>query len=92
MSAACSNDGQNGLIHALDFWMRYPDYLVEELITRYEATKNQTDLGYILTALQPIYWLGIDRTSETSATVKQIRIYPVSLVKYSLNSPLPRSM
>jgi hypothetical protein len=31
-------------LHALDFWVRYPDYLAEELITRHEATKNPADL------------------------------------------------
>jgi hypothetical protein len=31
-------------IHALDFWMRYPDYLAEELLDRYEQHNNVQDL------------------------------------------------
>lgn len=31
-------------LHALDFWMRYPDYLAEELLDRYEQHNNVQDL------------------------------------------------
>ena len=43
-------------LHALDFWVRYPDYLAQELITRYEATRNKADLDMaanILTTGEP---------------------------------------
>jgi hypothetical protein len=31
-------------LHALDFWVRYPDYLAEELITRFENNGDKNDL------------------------------------------------
>jgi hypothetical protein len=31
-------------LHALDFWVRYPDYLAAELIARYEREGNRDDL------------------------------------------------
>lgn len=31
-------------LHALDFWIRYPDYLAEELLDRYEQKCNAQDL------------------------------------------------
>jgi hypothetical protein len=32
-------------LHALDFWVRYPDYLAEELITRHERHGNRAALS-----------------------------------------------
>ncbi len=31
-------------VHALDFWMRYPDYLADELLTLFEATSDPSYL------------------------------------------------
>ncbi|MEH3116296.1 MAG: hypothetical protein PGN25_01355 [Methylorubrum populi] len=31
-------------VHALDFWMRYPDYLADELLTLFEATGDPSHL------------------------------------------------
>lgn len=34
-------------LHACDFWMRYPDYLAEELLDRFERCGNQNDLEVV---------------------------------------------
>ena len=48
-SEAITNPEKNGpthifsgeaRLHALDFWVRYPDYLADELLDQYEITKN----------------------------------------------------
>jgi hypothetical protein len=34
-------------LHACDFWMRYPDYLAEELLTRFEEFGDPSDLDAV---------------------------------------------
>jgi hypothetical protein len=38
-------------LHALDFWVRYPDYFAAELLDRFEREKRPEDLAVVDTIL-----------------------------------------